>query len=108
MIHDLRGYYIGADDALKGEHALLETKGNRVLAQFDRHETGLGYGWHPYPPEDFFIYGLGSGFFIDGLLFDVMVRRKYTNGLALAYVLRDPRFSEAISPREGSPFPCGE
>jgi hypothetical protein len=92
----LRGYYIGADDALKGEHALLQVKGARVEAQFDSHRAGLGYGWHPYPPEDFFIYRVRTVDQLDNLPFetwDIRVRRKYTNGLSLEYDLRRPAFN---------------
>lgn len=60
MAHNIRGYYIGADDDLKGEHALIQVRdrGLTVIAQFDNVKTGLGFRWHPYEPSDFFLYAI--------------------------------------------------
>lgn len=58
----MHGVYVGPDQDLKGETALLQLKiseaENRVwlLAQFDNHRTGLGYGWHPYPINQFHVW----------------------------------------------------
>lgn len=57
---NFRGFYIGADDDLKGQHAMLRIRQKRLEAQFDDHATGLGYGWHPYPAEHFAIYEIAN------------------------------------------------
>lgn len=64
------GTYIGHDNDLKGERAMIRVERRPFMvgaqampthlgcvyvawAQFDRHETGLGYFWLPYPIADF-------------------------------------------------------
>ena len=56
----LWGFYIGADDDLKGETAILrETATSAVLAQFDNYAAGLSRGWHRYARSDFVIVDHG-------------------------------------------------
>ncbi len=47
------GEYVGRDPALRGKKALVSNSGDGVVAQFDDHSTGLGYGWHTFGNHDF-------------------------------------------------------
>ena len=49
------GAYVGDDPTLKGHHAMLmlSVDEGHVVAQFDDHKTGKGYGWWKFPEEDF-------------------------------------------------------
>jgi len=59
------GEYIGPIEDLRGETALLEMRGNMLMAQFDRHTaimpeghefvdpgTKVAYGWHKFNKYD--------------------------------------------------------
>ena len=58
-----RGVYIGSGEPLlQGKRALIMTKycdarrgivpEGKVMIQADDETTGLGYGWHEFPAED--------------------------------------------------------
>jgi len=57
-----KGKYIGSDPLLRGKTALVMLVGEKaprgivpegkVMIQADDVSTGLGYGWHEFPAED--------------------------------------------------------
>lgn len=47
--------YVGNSAKLKGHRALIldDVQIGYIVAQFNDHATGLGYGWWKFPEEDF-------------------------------------------------------
>jgi hypothetical protein len=50
-----RGRYVGDRANLRGETAMLQLGPvpGTFVAQFDKHATGLGFGWHEFAGTDF-------------------------------------------------------
>lgn len=57
----LKGKYIGPDERLKDETAILQVRhNNRVAAQFDNREHPEAFGWWMFEAVDFEITSQGK------------------------------------------------
>ena len=54
------GTYIGDNEELKGETALLQWDFPQIMAQFDNWDTGLSHGWYPFASSDWEIDDRGA------------------------------------------------